>query len=58
MAGSNQAAPSISGKAAVLPLRGGHTISFKGVTVDRVGVDVGIDGPGVDDLAALLFDRR
>lgn len=41
-----------------MPLRGGHTISFKGVTVDRVGVDVGIDGPGVDDLAALLFDRR
>lgn len=36
----------------------GRPFHFEGVAVDRVGVDVGIDGPGVDDLAALLFDRR
>ena len=30
---------------------------FEGVGVDRVGVDVGLDSPGVDDLASLLFDR-
>jgi hypothetical protein len=30
---------------------------FEGVGMNRVGVDVGLDGPGVDDLVSFLLDR-
>ena len=52
-AGSNHPTRSISGNRVLMPECGGHSIS-NSFDTERRRVQVTLDGPGVDDLAALL----